>query len=203
MRPSLAGMRWNNLFDDLESQLERELTAEEVDLQAEDERLRLGRLGMRDRIVALQAVVASTGPVRVTLRGGDRVLLRPVTVGRDWFSADLAERPGQVLVPLDAVASLTLARDQVSASLSSNPSATAEHPTLSERLGLPFVLRDLCRRRRAIELVLADSVVHGTIDRVGRDHVDIAMHEPGMPRRESAVTEYRVVPLAALQLVRL
>ena len=45
-------MRWDNLFDDLESQLEQELTAEEVDLQAEEERLRLARLCIRDRLRA-------------------------------------------------------------------------------------------------------------------------------------------------------
>ena len=42
-------MRWDNLFDDLESQLEQELDAEDIDLLAEEERLRLGRLGLRDR----------------------------------------------------------------------------------------------------------------------------------------------------------
>lgn len=46
-------MRWDDLFDDLESQLEREMTAEELDLEAEEERLRLGRLSVRDRLVAL------------------------------------------------------------------------------------------------------------------------------------------------------
>lgn len=40
-------MRWEHLFDDLETQLERELTAEELDLEVEEERLRLGRLSLR------------------------------------------------------------------------------------------------------------------------------------------------------------
>ena len=48
-------MRWQNLFDDLEGQLESELGAEEVDLLAEEERLRLGRLSLRDRIRAIHA----------------------------------------------------------------------------------------------------------------------------------------------------
>ena len=37
-------MRWESLFDDMESQLEQELGAEDEQLRAEEERLRLGRL---------------------------------------------------------------------------------------------------------------------------------------------------------------
>ena len=51
--------------------------------------------------------------------------------------------------------------------------------------------------------MLASGEVHGTIDRVGRDHVDLAVHDRGEPRREGAVREVRIVPLAALLLVRL
>ena len=75
--------------------------------------------------------------------------------------------------------------------------------SLSARLTLPFVLRDLCRRRAALDLHTAVGDVHGTIDRVGRDHLDIAVHEPGKPRRSSSVTQYRIVPLGQLLLVRL
>ena len=70
-------MRWDNLFDDLESQLEQGLTAEEVDLRAEEERLRLGRLGLRERIAAIlqaQKYDPAYG-IRFTLRGGEGVSL--------------------------------------------------------------------------------------------------------------------------------
>lgn len=196
-------MRWDQLFDDLEGQLERELTAEEVDLEAEEERLRLGRLAMRDRLTAIHE--SGSAVVTVILAGGARIALRPVTFGRDWFSADLVEdssRRGQCVVPLAALAGVVLQRGQVAASLHSRED-TGGHPSLSSRLGLSFVLRDLCRRRRPLELVLADAALHGTIDRVGRDHLDLAVHEPGSVRREAAVTEYRVVAFAAISLVRL
>ena len=52
-------------------------------------------------------------------------------------------------------------------------------------------------------LELGSGIIHGTIDRVGRDHLDIAVHERGTPRRESEVRQHRVVPLAQLRLVRL
>src|ERR1019366_4923637 len=59
LHSNYSTLLWDNLFDDLESQLEQELTAEEVDLQAEEERLRLARLGIRDRLRSLQAAVAT------------------------------------------------------------------------------------------------------------------------------------------------
>lgn len=199
-------MRWDKLFDDLETQLEREFTAEEVDLEAEEERLRLGRLFLRDRLVAIHGAEdrASGYSLALTLVNGDRLRLRPVAFGRDWLSADLVDdssRRLQCILPLAAVAGVTLSSRQVVASL--RPGGEPGHPSLSERLGLPFVLRDLCRRRRALDLVVATATLHGTIDRVGRDHVDLAIHERGSARRDSAVAEHRLVPLTGLMLVRL
>jgi len=200
-------MRWDELFDDLESQLEQELTAEEIDLEAEEERLRLGRLTIRDRLAAVREGEdpAHRPRVVVTLTGGLRVVVHPATIGRDWFSADVIDdssRTVQCLIPLAAVIGLTLPADRVSQSLRA-PGREVEHPSLPARLGLTFVLRDLCRRRRAVDLVLVSGEMHGTIDRVGRDHFDLAVHERGVQRRRSAVIETRIIPLDAVVLVRL
>ncbi|MBC7591785.1 MAG: hypothetical protein H7226_12205 [Salinibacterium sp.] len=199
-------MRWDSLFDDLESQLEREISAEEVDLDAEEERLRLGRLSVRDRLVALQDATPAGSELRigVTLCNGDRVVVLPVMIGRDWFSADVfseSRHSRQVIIPIGSVAGVSLPSPEAHASLA-GPGDIA-HPSLSARLGLPFVLRDLCRRRRSIEVVTIAGAVSGTIDRVGRDHLDLAIHEPGSPRRASEVSEIRLVPLAAVILIRL
>jgi hypothetical protein len=71
-------MRWDSLFDDLESQLKQELTAEEVDLQAEEERLRLARLGIRDRLRSLHlAAEASDRMLQLSLADGSRVDIWP------------------------------------------------------------------------------------------------------------------------------
>ena len=272
-------MRWESLFDDLETQLERELTAEELDLEAEEERLRLGRLSVRDRLIALhESLGGADYRLTLTLGPGERLVVHPVAFGRDWFSADVVSEgtaQRQCIVPLGAVTGVALGPDLVTASLapasapdghpslsarlgltfaagerlvvhpvafgrdwfsadvvsegiaprqcivplgsvtgvaidpglvapSLAPAAAADgHPSLSARLGLTFVLRDLCRRRRAIDLVLPAGALHGTIDRVGRDHLDLAVHDRGVARRASAVTEVRIVPLPALQLVRL
>lgn len=198
-------MRWDDLFDDLEGQLEQELSAEEVDLRAEEERLRLGRLALRDRIIAICGSEPKHSPWSIQLRltSGRHIDVRPDTVGRDWFSAALigdGVRRAQCIVPLGAISGILLTRSQVAQSLA-GPDREPERG-LSARLTLGFVLRDLCRRRASVELDLLDETVAGTIDRVGRDHLDLAVHEPGSVRRESAVSQYRLVPFAQLSLVR-
>lgn len=206
---NVAPMRWDKLFDDLESQLEQELSAEELDLEAEEERMRLGRLAVRDRLVALHEAEGhgSQYDIVVTLGSGIRLAVHPVTFGRDWFSADVLAGEGseararaQCILPIAAIAGIALSGAQVAASLAG---VGEGQPSLSARLGLPFVLRDLCRRRRPVDVVLAHGEYHGTLDRVGRDHLDLAVHERGAVRRASAVREYRLVPLVAVQLVRL
>lgn len=197
-------MRWDDLFDDLEGQLEQERGAEETDLRAEQERHRLSRLFIRDRLLAL-SLSENGAPVRVTLSDGLTLDVRPHTFGRDWISGDIVnERSREILfiLPLDAIAGLTLTRAQVLESLEDVATVETERG-LSRRLGLAFVLRDLCRRRKSVELVLKDGVAMGTIDRVGREHLDLAVHERGTARRESLVSRYRVVPFSRLLLVRL
>ncbi|PRY68950.1 hypothetical protein B0I08_103155 [Glaciihabitans tibetensis] len=223
-------MRWDDLFNDLEAQLERESTADETDLRAEEERLRLARLGLRDRLLSVHASSGSgsgsgsgrgrdpdrgavSGPgsglsdrgddvLRLTLRDGSLVAVTPSTFGRDWFTGDL-QREGSgttpCVVPLAGIASVALTRAQVYRSLAPEEGERS----LSARLGLGFLLRDLCRRRTPLALQLVSGTVHGTIDRVGRDHCDLAVHDAGGIRRESLVTEFRVVPFSELLLVRL
>lgn len=195
-------MRWDHLFDDLAGQLEHELQSEESDLQLEEERLRLGRLPLRDRLAVLKASNDhELTRVRVRLRTGDMHQLRLVTVGRDWLAGDLEGLPGnpQAIIPLTAVDSLLLTARQASVSL--DPLVVTSE--LAARLGVAFLLRDLCRRRSTVTLVTPHSSVSGTIDRVGRDHLDLAVHDPDAPRRSSAVEHVRVVGFDQLLVVRL
>ncbi len=199
-------MRWDNLFDDLESQLEHELGAEDIDLRAEEERLRLGRMSIRDRLAALHGAQPARGDysIRLLLAGEGALVIHPVALGKDWVSGDVLDESSvarQCIIPLAAISGIVLQPQQVSQSLVSD-----SHPAprdLSARLGLSFVLRDLCRRRKGLDLELSGGRIHGTIDRVGRDHVDVALHDRGAPRRESEVRQHRLVPLAQLHYVQL
>lgn len=205
-------MRWDRLFDDLESQLDHEQQEEERALAVESERLRIGRLGLRDRLSAMAAPGGEGGAVRIELVGGSILQVRPAAFGRDWMSGHVgapgttggAAGPGesargtQCVVPMTAIAAVLPGRHQLEASLSPPPESGAR---LAERIGLAFVLRDLGRRRLGVEVTTLDGRHHGTIDRVARDHLDLALHEPGAPRRECDVHGYRIVPFERLVLV--
>ncbi|HEY5223750.1 MAG TPA: hypothetical protein VIJ18_11990 [Microbacteriaceae bacterium] len=198
-------MRWDNLFDDLEGQLEQERDAEQLDLLAEEERLRLGRLSLRDRILSMSTVNGRPTSVnlRIQLVTQATLVLQPTTFGKDWLAADLVDSTprAQCVLPLNAIASVSLTASQLRTSLESV--ATGREGRLVDRIGLPFVLRDLCRRRKNLELVTAAGSVHGTIDRVGRDHLDLAVHERGSTRHASNVTDIRMIPLERIVFVRL
>jgi hypothetical protein len=197
-------VRWDNLFDDLEGQLEHELNAEETDLRAEEERLRLGRLSLRNRLASLAQTPGQAAAIlRIQLASGESITVRPTTFGRDWLAADLlaGAAPGaQCVLPLAAIAGVVLHRDQVADSLGVESESAAR---LVDRIGFPFVLRDLCRRRKGVVLRTPAAWLTGTIDRVGRDHIDLAVHAAGTPRRAPEVQQYRIVPLAQIQLVQL
>jgi hypothetical protein len=199
-------VRWDNLFDDLEGQLEQELRAEERGLAVEEERLRIGRLGLRERLVG----VVESRPrrddysLRITLVTGDLVRVRPVAIGRDWISGDVRDgslADVQCILPFSGIAGVGLDAQQTGHSLAEQPPPRAG--SLAAKLTVSFVLRDLGRRRTSVEIVTAAGAVTGTIDRIGRDHLELAVHERGEPHRRDQVVEHRLVPLDRLVMVRL
>ncbi|MBX3088473.1 MAG: hypothetical protein KF742_08270 [Cryobacterium sp.] len=198
-------MRWEQLFDDLESQLELELDSDKVDLMAEEERLRLGRLTVRDRLKALlRAEDKMSSSVAIELAGDIRARIALTAIGRDWFTGDVYSEDRVIanwLIPIEKVVSIQLNRNQIRSSLDRVPKE--DERGLSDRLGFGFALRDLARRRCEVELVAGPVTMHGTIDRVGKDHLDLAIHENGIPRRERSVLQYRLVQLGQITYLRL
>lgn len=205
-------MRWELLFDDLEARLDQEHRDEERALALEEERLRLGRLTIRDRLSGLARKDGDDPAqfVRVELRGGDLIDVRPLSFGRDWMNGVLRRRGAQgagtagavgdrqCIVPLAAIAALLPTRAQLEPSVAPVAGSATR---LADRIGMPFVLRDLSRRRTPVHLSTDDGRLHGTLDRVARDHLDMALHEPGSARRESEVRGYRIIPLERIVLV--
>lgn len=194
--PYSRGVRWDRLFDDLEDQLASEWEAERAALDTEAERLRLARVGLRARLEALAG-----GVVSVEFVDGTVVTAAVGGVGADWVALDpQGARSGALIAPLAAIACLGMPHADVLRS--ARPAASARSP-LADRMTLGYVLRDLVRRRVAVALQLTHGrMLTGTVDRAGVDHLDIALHDPGSPRRAAEVTGHRLVPFSAVAWVR-
>lgn len=182
-------MRWQELFDDLEAQFEAAGAAELSAEVAERARREAAELRLVDR---LRPGVGS--PLTVQLPGVGLLRGRLLDCGSDWL---LVDEPGgaEVLVSLAAVLGVIGA--------GSRAASPGQEGAVARRLDLRWALRGLARSRTSVALRLGDgSLVTGTLDRVGRDHLDLAEHGLGEARRAGAVRQVRLVPLTALVLVR-
>lgn len=201
-------MRFDRLFEDLEDQLASEWEAERAALDSEAERLRLSKTTLRERLIALSegeavAVDLREGTVQrgvVRAVGADFVALRPEHV------TDLpGARGADALVVVQLVRIVAIGIVHVDLLRSARPAASAAtRSPLADRMTFGYVLRDAARRRRSARVALVSGAVHsGTIDRVGADHLDLALHDAGAPRRAAEVRGHRLVPFEGIAWVRL
>ncbi len=178
------GVRWDDLFADLEAQLEAVGRATwEADVAE------LAR-AERARVTLAERVAAHRDPIVVELAGGLRRTGRVADAGPDWLL--LVDDGPDAVVPLAAVRGL----------VGLGHRAAGPAPGRVRPLGLTAVLRALVRRRVPVRLLLDQAPdATGTLDAVLADHLELAVHDPDVPRRASAVVGVRVVPLAALRAV--
>ena len=203
-------VRWDRFFDDLEDQLASEWEAERAALDTEAERLRLSRVTLRERLNALAERDRASSAPSFELIDGTVLKAEVSAVGADWVGLEPAGGfsdsghsvvPGAVIAPIGAICAIGMPHPDL---LRSARPAASRPTGLSDRMTLGFVLRDLVRRRTAVAIhITGGRVLTGTIDRAGADHLDLALHEPGSPRRADAVTGYRVVPFTAIVWLRL
>lgn len=194
-------MRWDRFFDDLEDQLASEWEAERAALDTEAERLRLSRVALRDRLHALIARDRDAPTPSFEFSDGTRLAGEVTGVGADWVAVETPDaRGGALLVPLGAIVEIGMPHADVLRTARPGPAPSS----LVDRVTLGFVVRDLVRRRVAVAIALRTGrVLSGTIDRAGADHLDIALHDPGTPRRVDLVTGHRVVPFGSISWIRL
>jgi hypothetical protein len=182
-------VRWEALFADLSAQLAA-AEAQALDGEVADRtRREVAQLRLYDRLAPLVG-----SDVHVQVLGAGAVSGTLLDAGPDWA---LVAEPGgrRVVAPLAAVAWV--------GGLSRLSAAPGTQGQVAARLTLAYVLRALARDRAAVSLVLRDgSGRSGTLDRVGRDYVELAEHPAGEPRRAAAVSGVLAVPFAALALVR-
>ena len=194
-------MRWDRFFDDLEDQLASEWEAERVALDTEAERLRLSRVQFVERLTLLG--VRDSAPAVVAafeLVDGATLRASVTGVGADWVALAPAEGGGgAVVAPFSSIVTVGMPH----ADLLRTARPARARSALADRLTFGFVLRDLVRRRAGVAVHLVSGrVLTGTIDRAGSDHLDLALHEPGSPRRADAVSGYRLVPFGSVAWIR-
>jgi hypothetical protein len=181
-------VRWDELFADLEAQLDDAATAELAGEVADRTRREIATLSLVDR-----ARAAVGHPVRLQLLGPQTVSGLLVEVGSQWVL--LRDEAGRdVLAPWTAVVSV--------AGLGLGSVAPIDGGQVFGRLGLAVALRAIARDRAAVLVGLVDgSVVSGTLDRVGLDFVEVSEHAVGEARRPSQVSAVRTVAHTGLATI--
>ncbi len=182
-------MRWDALFADLEAQAEALEHAERAAEVEERVRIEVAAIGLVDRLRA-----AVDTPLRVQCAGALALTGVLRRVGPDWLLLD--EGSGrEVLTAVAAVHGVT--------GLSRVSAVPDSAPGVESRLSLRHALRGLARDRSPVRVCRVDgSTLDATIDRVGADFIEVALHAPGETRRRGDVREVALVPFAALAAVR-
>jgi hypothetical protein len=218
-------MRWDNLFDDLLGQLDRELATERADERRDVARSEIADIAFRQML----ATLAQRKDRQVILRTvATHLVGRVDTVGADWVAfSTWGHEPQHALtahvVPLAAVTALELSDlasvvratcgvflengdERAAPALPDNAPERAggqqKRPRLIDRITFATVLRDLARRRRWVNITTVDGTVGGTLDAVGRDWCELAQHPRDVARRQSAITGITLISLSAVCDVR-
>jgi len=181
-------MRWDRLFDDLQAQLDAD-GQRELDLEVSDRtRRERAQVGLHERFIAHRG-----SSVELRLAAGVQVSGRIADAGSDWLLVhDHGERGS--LVPFGAIVAINGLGTRAAAG---SGTATAK------RFGLGYALRGLSRNRSVVSLVdIGGLVTTGTIDAVGADALDLSEHPVDVARRSENILSRRVVPFAAIVVVR-
>lgn len=198
-------MRWEQLFADLEARFDELADAAAAAESADRERVAFGAVRAQQR---LSGAVGQS--LRVRLAGGGSVTGVLRTVGPDF----LLLTEGQTRDCLVALAAVTAVEGLTAAT-------APELGGLSLRLDLRRALRGVVRDRSPVAVGLTgwtggtmpaagtgagqatgSGEITGTIDRVGADFVEIAVHPAWEPRRAGTVRSVALVPLTAVVVVR-
>ncbi len=162
---------------------------------ADDEEIfeleRAGRAGRRllDRL-------ADAGLVRVEIAGGELIAGRVVAIGRDVVvvaeEVATGQQGGDWAIPVWGITAVTTL-----------PGTSMWSVAALDRLGILAVARSWARERDVVRVHRVGAMpLDGTIDAVGADHLELAEHDPGEPRRADAVRRIVTVPMGAIAALR-
>ena len=183
-------MRWDALFNDLETQL---AAGERLDLDAE----------ITERTRAEEAAVELADRLRGSL---GRLIVVQLASG-STFEGTLSHAGSQALVLDEPRHQMLVPYASAVRYLGLSRLAVAEPSNVRQRLGLANALRGLARDRAALTVLLSgglagETTLFGVIDRVGRDYLDFAVTGDGEERRAANVRQLATIPFAALAAIR-
>lgn len=179
-------MRWDELFADLELEVDAALQRERDGEIAERTRTERARIGLHDRLHAargheLAVSVDALGPVRGTL----------LRVSRDW----LLLRSGRDEWIIDSAALLAVS------GLPSSARAPGFGGAVAAALGWASAWRVLARDRTSLLVCRRDgTTISGVAERVGEDFVELSMSSGDQPGDRSR--SWVAVPFPAVVAVR-
>lgn len=179
-------MRWQALFEDLEAQLDAAQRADEEMEIADRVRREQGSVVLADRLRGQIGMI-----LRVECSGGEFFRGELTLVGSEWVVLECA--PAEMIIPLAAVRAIEgLGRGVV-----------LERSHVQGSLGLTSALRSLARDRAfvVVHRVEGGARIEGTIDRVGRDFIEVAAVLQGEFRRSTSVSGVYAVPFSAIAAV--
>lgn len=175
--------RFDALFSGLEAQARAAQAADDDIAAAEAERAAWSEVDLLDRLRATGSVVievADHGPV-----GG-----LVIEVGSDVIVIEADD--GQWAIPRWGIVAAIGTGDTVE-----SPSA------VGSRLGFAALAREWSAQRSIVRVMRRGGApLDGTIDRVASDHLDLAEHDPGVPRRPAEVRRSLALPFGVITAMR-
>ncbi len=182
-------MRWDDLFADLEAQADSmERTERSIEI-GELTRIEVGSIGLLERLRP-----ALGRDLRVRCLGGFAMSGPLVRVAPQWGLIDEGQGRESVLALGSVISIAGLGR------LSAPPGAGG---AVESHLSIRQALRAVAADRSLAQLWLSDgSVRSGTVDRVGKDFLELSLHAPGEARRSADVREVQLVRIAGLVALR-
>lgn len=180
-------MRWDMLFEDLAAQWSAEESAEARAELVDRTRRERSTITVVDRLAA-----SVGGSVTLALLGrGGVVSGRLIDLGKDWVV--IAHAGGSEVVHLAVIQMLEGVSDR----------ADDRPGVLARRFGLGFIVRRLAQDRIPVTVSDVHGTEHsGTIDVVGKDFIEMAVHHIDVTRRATNVRTMRMIPFWSLASVR-
>lgn len=183
---SVIGMRWHELFADLEGQARAHERLDFDSEVADRTRAELASVTLESRLRG-----QLSRQVTLTVVGVGDVCGELQRVGSGWL---LLAIPDETVIPLSAV----------SAAWNLLPTAAGREglDLVSSRVSLTAVIRAVARDRSPVVLRLRDrQAITGTPERVGADFVEVSVHDLDVAPRQGQVRSRVTVSFAGLALL--